>query len=95
MKTFLLVRHCEAEGQEVKASLTEQGIQQAHQLMDYLNKLSYPIDKIISSPYKRAVQTIEPYAKDPGLPLHIDTRLRKAFKRTASFQLDRSIEKNF
>lgn len=29
MKTFLLVRHCEAEGQEAKASLTEQAIQQA------------------------------------------------------------------
>ncbi|MBU8685776.1 phosphoglycerate mutase family protein [Priestia megaterium] len=77
MKTFLLVRHCEAEGQEAKASLTEQGMQQAQQLMDYLNKLSYPIDKIILSPYKRAVQTIEPYAKDTGLPLHIDTRLEE------------------
>ncbi|TCN16263.1 2,3-bisphosphoglycerate-dependent phosphoglycerate mutase [Bacillus sp. BK006] len=77
MKTLLLVRHCEAEGQEAKASLTEQGIQQAQQLIGYLNKLSYPIDKIISSPYKRAVQTIEPYAKDTGLPLHIDTRLEE------------------
>ncbi|MCP1447967.1 histidine phosphatase family protein [Priestia megaterium] len=77
MKTFLLVRHCEAEGQEAKASLTEQGIQQAQQLMYYLNKLSYPIDKIISSPYKRAVQTMEPYAKDTGLSLHIDKRLEE------------------
>ncbi|WP_393958958.1 histidine phosphatase family protein [Priestia megaterium] len=77
MKTFLLVRHCEAEGQEAKASLTGQGIQQARQLMDYLNELSYPVDKIISSSYKRAVQTIEPYAKETGLPLHIDARLEE------------------
>ncbi|ADE72648.1 MULTISPECIES: histidine phosphatase family protein [Priestia] len=75
MKTFILVRHCKAEGQEEGAILTEEGKKEAINLITYLNKVNCKITKIISSPYERAVKTIEPYAKEVGLSIQIDNRL--------------------
>jgi len=75
MKTFILVRHCKAEGQEEGALLTEEGKKQAINLITHLNKMDCKITKIISSPYERAVKTIEPYAKEEGLNIQIDNRL--------------------
>jgi len=75
MKTFILVRHCKAEGQEEGALLTEEGKKEAIDLITHLNKLNCSITKIISSPYERAVKTIEPYAREIGLSIQIDNRL--------------------
>ncbi|MBU3573318.1 phosphoglycerate mutase family protein [Priestia aryabhattai] len=75
MKTFILIRHCKAEGQEEGALLTEEGKKEARDLITHLNKLNCNITKIISSPYERAVKTIEPYAKEIGLCIQIDNRL--------------------
>ncbi|MDM5187975.1 histidine phosphatase family protein [Bacillus sp. DX4.1] len=75
MKTLILVRHCKAEGQEEGALLTQEGQQQATNLMTHLFNLNYKIDKIISSPYERAIKTIEPLAKKIGLEIHTDERL--------------------
>jgi 2,3-bisphosphoglycerate-dependent phosphoglycerate mutase len=61
VKRIYLIRHCEAEGQAPEAALTERGFKQAIQLADVLNGVS--IDRIIVSPYKRTVQSIEPLAK--------------------------------
>jgi len=75
MKTFILIRHCKAEGQEEGALLTEEGKKEARDLITHLNELNCNITKIISSPYERAVKTIEPYAKEIGLSIQIDNRL--------------------
>ncbi len=73
MKTIYIVRHAKAEGQPLHASLTAEGEGQAHHLAAFLEK--YPVEAIYSSPYKRALQTIQPFAERTGIPLHEDDRL--------------------
>lgn len=69
----LLVRHCASSGQYADAPLTDAGCKQALDLAERL--AAFPIDHIVSSPYARAIGTIEPFAKHAGLPLHLDERL--------------------
>lgn len=73
MKTIYLVRHCKASGQETEAPLTEEGRQQALELASFFSGIE--INKIVSSPYLRALQTIEPLAVRLGLEIQQDTRL--------------------
>lgn len=72
-KTIYLLRHCEATGQEPDAKLTEKGEEQAKEIACFFE--SQPIEHIISSPFTRAIQSIEPTADKLGLQLHIDNRL--------------------
>ncbi|MCM3357428.1 histidine phosphatase family protein [Psychrobacillus sp. MER TA 171] len=72
-KSLYFIRHCKAGGQESNAPLTKDGEQSAKDLVPLLEKLQ--IDYIISSPFKRAVQTIEPFAHQAGLKIHIDEAL--------------------
>lgn len=73
MKTIYLVRHCQATGQEPEAQLTEKGEEQARQLATFF--ADYPVDRIISSPYHRAIATIQPLANKRGLVIEEDERL--------------------
>lgn len=73
MKRIYLVRHCKASGQEKTARLTEEGILQSEQLVDFF--LDKKIEFIISSPYERAISTIRPLSNELGLTLHVDDRL--------------------
>lgn len=72
-KIIYVIRHCKASGQEREAGLTVEGKQQAKELSEFL--CEYPIKKIISSPYKRAIETILPYAEKRGLEVEKDERL--------------------
>jgi 2,3-bisphosphoglycerate-dependent phosphoglycerate mutase len=69
----LLVRHCESSGQHPEAQLTDAGCTQALDLAERL--AGFPIDYIVSSPYARAIGTIEPFARRMDLPLNVDERL--------------------
>lgn len=73
MKSILVVRHCKASGQERNAVLTKEGLQQSHDLKNFL--MNKPVDRIISSPFTRAVDSIEPLAKFKDLPIEKDDRL--------------------
>lgn len=73
LKNVYIVRHCEAEGQSSNAQLTEQGFKQAIDLSGFLSKIK--IDRIISSPYERAIQSIEPLAKQLNIEIEIDEKL--------------------
>ncbi len=73
MKELYIIRHCQAEGQEPNAPLTELGRQQAERLATQLS--SIPLDRIVSSPYVRAIKTIEPLAHQIQIPIHTDERL--------------------
>lgn len=73
MEKIYLVRHCKADGQQPKAQLTEEGRQQAQDLIPFFEE--YPIDLIMSSTYDRAVQTAEPIAASRDLPIHEEKRL--------------------
>lgn len=72
-KTLYVVRHAKAGGQEPAAKLTIEGQMQAIQLKEQLKELK--VEKIISSPFLRAIQTIEPFANEKGIPIEINTRL--------------------
>lgn len=61
MSNLILVRHCEAAGQEPDAPLTEAGRRQAQELAIFLS--AFPIDAIVTSAYLRARQTAEPLAE--------------------------------
>jgi 2,3-bisphosphoglycerate-dependent phosphoglycerate mutase len=72
-KTLYIVRHCKAAGQAPDAPLTSDGLAQAVQLADRLAEL--PIQRIVSSPFRRAIQSIAPLAERLVLPVATDERL--------------------
>ncbi|MFT8320993.1 MAG: histidine phosphatase family protein [Bacillus sp. (in: firmicutes)] len=74
-KTFYLIRHCEAEGQDASAELTKTGIQQAKKVADFFSNKK--IDLIIASPYQRAIQSILPLAQQLGYTINTDKRLKE------------------
>lgn len=72
MRRLLLIRHCESTGQPAEAPLTERGLAQAASLVTQLRDLRP--DLIVSSPFRRARQTVEPLAAACGLAVEIDAR---------------------
>ena len=66
-KAIYIIRHCEAEGQAPEAPLTAKGKAQAKELSVFLS--GKKVDRIVSSPFLRAVQTIEPFAEDKNLQI--------------------------
>ncbi|WP_053361340.1 histidine phosphatase family protein [Bacillus sp. FJAT-27251] len=75
MKTIYLIRHCEAEGQPPEAQVTEKGRVQAEQLAKFFSKMK--IDRILSSPFQRAADSIKPLAKQLGIEIELDCRLEE------------------
>jgi 2,3-bisphosphoglycerate-dependent phosphoglycerate mutase len=73
MKTLYVVRHCKAEGQEADAPLTPEGVAQSNSLADSLATAN--IQRIISSPYIRATQSIAPLAQRLNIAVELDIRL--------------------
>ena len=67
----IFIRHAESSGQEPAASLTASGAVQARELAATLHSAS--IDRVITSPFRRARQTAEPLAVRATLEL--DDRL--------------------
>jgi 8-oxo-dGTP diphosphatase len=65
--TVLLVRHARAgsrkhwDGPDIERPLSKKGWRQAEGLVDMLTR--YPVQRILSSPYVRCVQTVEPVAE--------------------------------
>lgn len=73
MQRLYLIRHCKAEGQETEASLTPEGEAQAEGLAEFLAGAG--IRRILSSPMRRAVQSVQPLARRLRLPIETDARL--------------------
>lgn len=79
--SIFLVRHAQSVPptpngpNEYQRPLTETGRAQANQLADFLADLDPSV--VISSPYLRAAQTLEPAARQWNLPIHTDPRLRE------------------
>ena len=68
-----LVRHCQSSGQAPEAPLTPLGSRQAERLAETLRPCG--IARIVSSPYLRACQSVEPLARQLGLAIETDDRL--------------------
>jgi len=75
MDELFLVRHCESTGQAPDAPLTAAGLAQARALASALPRRC--VDRIICSPYTRAIQSITPFAERNGLSIEIDDRLKE------------------
>ncbi len=73
MKILYILRHCIATGQEKTAQLTIKGYKQAEELADFFCKKK--IDRIISSPFTRAIESITPTAKTKSIQVELDERL--------------------
>ncbi len=73
--TVYVVRHCQAAGQEPAAPLTPAGSAQAEALAEFLLPLG--IERIVSSPFTRAVHSIAPLAARLRLEVEQDARLRE------------------
>lgn len=75
MRRLLVVRHCESTGQAAEAALSERGHEQAEALASWLAR--HPIDRVIASPYRRAIDSIAPFARASGLAVEVDEDLRE------------------
>nr|WP_251027392.1 MULTISPECIES: histidine phosphatase family protein [unclassified Exiguobacterium] len=75
VKTYYIVRHCEATGQAPDAPLTKQGQNQADALADFFKTI--PVDRIVSSPFRRARETILPLATLHDCPVEIEDQLQE------------------
>ncbi|MGE7946060.1 histidine phosphatase family protein [Lysinibacillus sp. NPDC093688] len=80
VKHIYVIRHCEARGQSADASLTEHGFHQAEILADFFTDKK--IDRIITSPFLRAIQTIEPLSTRGNINIEIDERLSERILST-------------
>ena len=70
---FYVIRHCRAVGQQSEAELSAEGRVQAMALAHFLAESK--IERIVSSPFLRAVQSIEPLARSLDLEIERDERL--------------------
>ncbi len=82
MANIYLIRHCEAEGQPPEAALTERGEFQAQVLAEFLSDVR--IDRILSSPFKRAVDTIHPLATKLAIEVEVEDRLSERVLSTVN-----------
>jgi 2,3-bisphosphoglycerate-dependent phosphoglycerate mutase len=73
MQEVVLVRHAAATGQQADAPLTIDGQRQARALDHFLRR--FRIQRVISSPFRRAVESIEPFCRQAGLCVETDPRL--------------------
>ncbi|WP_027726485.1 histidine phosphatase family protein [Tuberibacillus calidus] len=83
-KQIYLIRHCQAEGQDPDALLTDKGKKDAEKLADFLEDKG--IEAIVSSPYLRAVQTATPLAKRLNLEIQTNKRFSERVLSTESLQ---------
>ncbi|WP_373896127.1 histidine phosphatase family protein [Virgibacillus natechei] len=77
MKNIYFVRHCSADGQHMDSPLTTVGMRQAHLISSFFSDQDIKIDKIISSPYLRAIESIKPFAEKTGTEIEINERLKE------------------
>lgn len=78
MTTFILLRHCHSianqqavlAGRTAGVGLSKIGIRQSQVIPKFLGELR--IDRVISSPLERCIQSIEPYAQSIKRKIHKD-----------------------
>lgn len=86
MTVVYFVRHAEVTyiPDESLRALSALGIEQANQISDYFDGLK--IDRFLSSPYKRAIETIEKLALSRGIKIEQNEALRE--RKVANGHID-------
>ena len=80
--TSVLLRHASAghrarwDGHDVGRPLDDRGRRQASELVELLRP--FGVRRVVSSPYVRCVETVEPLAAALGVPVEEDERLAEA-----------------
>jgi phosphohistidine phosphatase SixA len=93
--TLLLIRHARAgnrsewEGDDGRRPLDERGRRQAAELVAALQR--FPIERILSSPYDRCVQTVEPLAGQRGLVIEVCPELGEERQHSEGVALARRL----
>ena len=79
MKTLFVIRHGKAslEGSDRERGLTSEGIEHAKPISDILLKVEPKIQKIFTSPLRRAILTIEPFSQATNLEIKIIEELHE------------------
>jgi 8-oxo-dGTP diphosphatase len=94
--SVVLLRHASAgdraawTGDDRRRPLDKKGWKQATRLVDELRELG--VRRVLSSPYDRCVQTVEPLAEELGVGIEIDDRLAEGAGRKAALELLSSLE---
>ena len=91
---LLLLRHASAgdrdawTGDDRERPLDERGMRQADALVQQLER--FPIARILTSPYLRCVQTVEPLAAARGIEAEVRPELGEELQATDGAELVRS-----
>jgi 2,3-bisphosphoglycerate-dependent phosphoglycerate mutase len=72
-KKVYIIRHCEAEGQPSESPLTKNGFKQAMEISEFFSQIQ--VGRIISSPFLRAIQSIQPLANKLNIEIEIHSQL--------------------
>lgn len=89
--TVVLLRHASAgdrvewTGDDRLRPLDKKGRKQADALVDTLRALG--VTRVLSSPYVRCTQTVEPLADALSVEIEVDDRLAEGAGRTAALEL--------
>jgi 8-oxo-(d)GTP phosphatase len=92
---LLLLRHASAghraawSGDDHERPLDERGVQQVEHLADVL--APFRVDRILTSPYLRCVQTVEPLAAARGLDMEVRQELSEEQQHSDGVALVRSL----
>lgn len=73
MPEVLLVRHAAALGQASDAPLSTEGEKQAEELAEVLTQ--HRVERVICSPFLRAIQSVAPYCQRKQLEVEVEPRL--------------------
>jgi phosphohistidine phosphatase SixA len=93
--SLLVIRHARAgdrsewEGDDRKRPLDKRGRRQAAELVEGLAE--FPIERILSSPYDRCVQTVEPLAAQRNLQIELRDELAEERQHDDGVALVRSL----
>ena len=92
---MLLIRHARAgeraewSADDRRRPLNKRGRKQAADLVVALS--DYPLTRILSSPYDRCVETVEPLAQDRGLEIEIHDEFGEEHQLEEGVELARSL----
>jgi phosphohistidine phosphatase SixA len=92
---LVVIRHARAgdssewTGDDRKRPLDERGVRQAAALVDELT--DFPLTRILSSPYDRCVQTVEPLAVQRGLEVELRDELGEGRQQVEGVALVHSL----
>lgn len=92
-KVLYFLRNCEADGTGADAPLRRAGALRAQELAGLLADSG--ISTILSSPARRARDSVGPLAERLDLPIRIDERLREWFLGATGSEWAREVERSF